>query len=237
MNIRKKSKLRSKLFALILASMLLLLVCMGTVFALFTNQIRKQEKRSLTNYSHDMKQVYYEDQKLVLSKETWYSVNWLSYLAGNHFYAVTSQETFELQCMSLLDTYCTVTEKVADCFPDNEVLFIYHGDYFFCANGYSEEYAEQLLNEIYGDDRRQSEIGGHIFPDGVTWMKKSIKDYSFLRTDNALISIGINTVYDMSDNSPVKLCIIKTDNNRLIAFFIMISSLFLFFRDKHIITK
>ena len=213
MNIRKKSKLRSKLFALILASMLLLLVCMGTVFALFTNQIRKQEKRSLTNYSHDMKQVYYEDQKLVMSKETWYSVNWLSYLAGNHFYAVTSQETFELQCMSLLDTYCTVTEKVADCFPDNEVLFIYHGDYFFCANGYSEEYAEQLLNEIYGDDRRQSEIGGHIFPDGVTWMKKSIKDYSFLRTDNALISIGINTVYDMSDNSPVKLCIIKTDNN------------------------
>ena len=213
MSNRKKSELRSKLFVLILASMLLILICMGTVFAFFTNQIRKQEKKSLMKFSNDMKDVYYEDQKLVLSKETWYSVNWLSYLAETHFCATSSQESFEIQCLNLLDTYCSVTEKPTDGFSDDEVLFAYHGDYFFCANGYSQEYVEWLLNEIYTDERRQSEIGGYVFPDGITWLKESIKDYSFLKTDDALISIGINTVYDLDDNTPIKLCIIKTNND------------------------
>ncbi len=68
---RHKSELRRKLFILILASMFLLLICMGVIFAVFTGQIRKQEKESLSQFSEDMKDVYYEDQKLVLSRETW----------------------------------------------------------------------------------------------------------------------------------------------------------------------
>ncbi len=101
--------------------------------------------------------------------------------------------------------------------PDDEVIIAYHGDYFFCANGYTEEYVEWLLNDLYFDDRRQTEIGGTEYPDGVTWMKECISEYSFLRKEDSLISIGINTVYDMDDNTPVNLCVIKTytDNDSL----------------------
>ena len=166
-----------------------------------------------------MKTVYYEDQKLVLSKETWYSIDWLKYLGDWHFNSITSQESFDIQCQTLLDTYCSVLKKMLEI-SDDEVIFAYHDDYFFSANGYSQEYVEQLLNDIYSDERRQSEISGYVFPDGVTWMKECISEYCFLKTDDSLISIGINTVYDMADNTPVNLCVIKTykDNGEIANF-------------------
>lgn len=213
---RHKSELRRKLFILILASMFLLLICMGVIFAVFTGQIRKQEKESLSQFSEDMKDVYYEDQKLVLSRETWYSADWLKYLGENRFCATSSQGSFEIQCINMMNIYCSVMHKSTDL-PDDEVIIAYHGDYFFCANGYTEEYVEWLLNDLYFDDRRQTEIGGTEYPDGVTWMKECISEYSFLRKEDSLISIGINTVYDMDDNTPVNLCVIKTytDNDSL----------------------
>ncbi|SHM54470.1 sensor histidine kinase [Ruminococcus flavefaciens] len=209
---KKESKLRRKLFVLILVSMFVLLICMGAVFAFFTRQIRTKEKEALTQFSEDMKDVYYEDQKYILSTDTYYSIKWLSYLASRFFYSTYSQEGFEIQCLTLLDSYCNATNKTMD-FTDDEVIIAYHGDYFFCANGYSQEYAEWLLNDLYTDERRQSEAGDPGCTDGVTWLKQSGFNISYMKREDSYISIGIDTVYDMSDEQPIKLCIIKTTND------------------------
>jgi hypothetical protein len=205
---KKSSGLRRRLFILILVSMLLLLLCMGGVFALFTRQIMTKEKESLTKFSDDMKDVYYEDQKFILSKETVYSVNWLKYLGEYRFCYTDNQNSFDIQCVNLLDQYCSVYGRTYE-FSDDEVIIIYHGDYFFCANGYTREYVEWLLNDLYFDERRQSEVNND-YPDGVTWLKECRVEYSYIKTDDSLISIGINTVYDIDDNTPVNLCIIRT---------------------------
>ena len=205
---KKSSGLRRRLFILILVSMLLLLLCMGGVFALFTRQIMTKEKESLTKFSDDMKDVYYEDQKFILSKETVYSVNWLKYLGEYRFCYTDNQNSFDIQCVNLLDQYCSVYGRTYE-FSDDEVIIIYHGDYFFCANGYTREYVEWLLNDLYFDERRQSEVNND-YPDGVTWLKECSVEYSYIKRDDSLISIGINTVYDIDDNTPVNLCIIRT---------------------------
>ena len=205
---KKSSGLRRRLFILILVSMLLLLLCMGGVFALFTRQIMTKEKESLTKFSDDMKDVYYEDQKFILSKETVYSVNWLKYLGEYRFCYTDNQNSFDIQCINLLDQYCSVYGRTYE-FSDDEVIIIYHGDYFFCANGYTREYVEWLLNDLYFDERRQSEVNND-YPDGVTWLKECRIEYSYIKRDDSLISIGINTVYDIDDNTPVNLCIIRT---------------------------
>jgi len=205
---KKSSGLRRRLFILILVSMLLLLLCMGGVFALFTRQIMTKEKESLTKFSDDMKDVYYEDQKFILSKETVYSVNWLKYLGEYRFCYTDNQNSFDIQCVNLLDQYCSVYGRTYE-FSDDEVIIIYHGDYFFCANGYTREYVEWLLNDLYFDERRQSEVNND-YPDGVTWLKECRVEYSYIKRDDSLISIGINTVYDIDDNTPVNLCIIRT---------------------------
>ena len=205
---KKSSGLRRRLFILILVSMLLLLLCMGGVFALFTRQIMTKEKESLTKFSDDMKDVYYEDQKFILSKETEYSVNWLKYLGEYRFCYTDNQNSFDIQCVNLLDQYCSVYGRTYE-FSDDEVIIIYHGDYFFCANGYTREYVEWLLNDLYFDERRQSEVNND-YPDGVTWLKECSVEYSYIKKDDSLISIGINTVYDIDDNTPVNLCIIRT---------------------------
>jgi len=205
---KKSSGLRRRLFILILVSMLLLLLCMGGVFALFTRQIMTKEKETLTKFSDDMKDVYYEDQKFILSKETVYSVNWLKYLGEYRFCYTDNQNGFDIQCVNLLDQYCSVYGRTYE-FSDDEVIIIYHGDYFFCANGYTREYVEWLLNDLYFDERRQSEVNND-YPDGVTWLKECRVEYSYTKTDDSLISIGINTVYDIDDNTPVNLCIIRT---------------------------
>jgi len=209
---KKESKLRRKLFVLILVSMFVVLICMGAVFAFFTKQIRTQEKESLTQFSEDMKEVYYEDQKYILSTDTYYSIKWLSYLAERFFSFTNSQEGFEIQCITLLDSYCNATNKFMD-FSDDEVIIAYHGDCFFCANGYSQEYAEWLLNDLYTDERRQSEAGDPECADGVTWLKETDFNISYMKREDSYIAIGFDTVYDMSDETPVKLCIIKTTND------------------------
>ena len=47
---KKKSKLRRKLFVLILVSMLFILTCMIAVFAFFTSHLRTQEKTRLLSF-------------------------------------------------------------------------------------------------------------------------------------------------------------------------------------------
>ena len=210
---KKNIKLRRKIFIAMLSSMLLILICMIFAFSFFTKKIKTQEKKSLTDFSEDMKDVYYEDQKYILSKDTAYLLNWITSIAERYVAFADCQNSFDIHCLTLFDYYSNITGREMNL-SDDEVLFAYYKDYFFCWNEYTQEYTEWLLNDLYSDLRNQKEFKSGSYPDGVTWLKEVTNDNAYLMTDDAFTSICIDSVNDEYNENLVKFCLIKTNHNK-----------------------
>ena len=215
---KKKSKLRRKLFLLILASMLFLLICLGTIFVFFTNQLRKQEKNSLTQFSEDMKEVYFGNQKMMLSSTNADTVRLISYLTEERFYPPSTLDEFCAEMNYILDSYYSTMHIDYEAPYYKDVILFYYNDLYYSPSGYSQKDAEDLLTMLYMDEHRESEVVSSGFPDGITWVNESIMDYSLIQDGDTITTIGINTV-DVFD-APLKVCVIQSqsDNGQIALF-------------------
>ena len=96
-------------------------------------------------------------------------------------------------------------ENEASLYTD--IVLFYYNDFFYSPSGQSRTQAEEILSELFFDERRQSEIGKYPFPDGITWLMESGADYSTIKADDSITAIGINTVNCFE--APLKICVIK----------------------------
>ncbi|WP_028515317.1 sensor histidine kinase [Ruminococcus flavefaciens] len=204
---KKKSKLRRKLFVLILVSMLFILICMIAVFAFFTSHLRTQEKDSLTQFSKDMQDYYFEDQVMMLYNTNQYTVGLISYLTEERFYPTDSGAEFEAEIDHIMNVYCSTMNMENEASLYTDIVLFYYNDFFYSPSGQSRTQAEEILSELFFDERRQSEIGKYPFPDGITWLMESGADYSTIKADDSITAIGINTVNCFE--APLKICVIK----------------------------
>lgn len=215
---KKRSKLRRKLFLLILASMLSLLICLGTIFVFFTNQLRKQEKTSLTQFSEDMKDVYFGNQKMMVSSNNADTVRLISYLAEERFFPPENQNDYRAELNDILDIYYSTMHIDYNAPYYSDIILFYYNDLYYSPSGLSQEETEDLLTMLYKNEHRESEVGSAGYPDGITWVMESLMDYSLIQNGDTITTIGINTV-DFFD-APLKICVIQnqSDNGQIALF-------------------
>lgn len=203
---KKTTKLKNKLFVLILFSMIITLICMGVAFIILAGKIQKRSERSLTGFSDDMIKIFRDDEKSAALNDTGKNARLLAYIAKTYLNNPITQEYFEWQCDFTFDTYVETMNIFPEFFTD--IVFFYYGDYFYSPTGIYRDEFEKKINEIYADERRKSEA---VFdsPDGVSWVYANIIGESYIETDNGLISVYFTEIELKDDDTPARVGVIK----------------------------
>ena len=209
---KKSTPLRRKLFLMILFSMVALLLCMGSVFLLLTNNIQKQEEKTLSGFSDEMVRLNIEEKKLKMHSQTIIYARHLCSLSldSPFMFDPDSQSIFSEACKTAVGSFHQAGE-IAD-YETECTLFMLSGDYSYSSEEQSKEEIEAMLNEIYSDERRQSEAV-YNDPDGVSWVKNNESGDSYIETDEGLVSIAFNApAYGLGD--PLRVGVILRWNNK-----------------------
>ena len=202
----RQMKLRTKLFILILLSMIVTLICMGIVFILLAGKIQKRSEESLSGFSDDMIYIFREDEKCKVVTDTGKNARLLAYISRSYLSNPPSQEYFEWSCNFTFDTYVETMHIFTESFTD--IVFFYYDDYFYCPTGVYRDEFEKKINEIYADERRQSEVKFGD-PDGVSWVRSNDFGDSYIETDTGLISVCFSKVQLPRDDTPATVGIIQ----------------------------
>ena len=202
-------KLRTKLFVLILCSMLAMLICMSCVFMVLARKIQSQSEKSLTGFSDEIINLYKEDQKNSLMSENVRTTRLLSYITQQYIFAPRDEADFIWGCTVSFQTFSNTLSIPPESTRD--IIFICYEDYFYCGTGQSQQEVENRLNEIYSDERRQSEAV-YTDPDGVSWLKNNSIGISSIETEDGLTTVCFLDTESYFDYPPAKVGIIKQWN-------------------------
>jgi len=208
---KKRMRLKNKLFVLILFSMIITLVCMGTAFIILAGRIQKRGEESLSDFSGKMVKIFREDEKLSELNDTGKEARLLAYIAHDYLSQPTSQEYFEWSCDFTYKAYV----ETMHIFPElqNDIIFFYYDGYFYSPTGIYRDEFEKKINEIYADERRMSEATfGDA--DGVSWVLDNDIGDSYIETDTGLISVYFTSAELRNDYKKAKVGIIKEWNNK-----------------------
>lgn len=186
MKIRKTMKLKNKLFIIILFSMIITLICMGVVYIMLAGRIQKRSERSLSIFSDDMVSIFRENEKDSVLRDTEKNARFLAYIAYDHLGDPMTQEYFEWSCDTVYQAYVETMKIDTENFTD--MLFFCYDDFYYCPTGIYRDEFEKKINEIYADERRQSETE-YDAADGVEWVHSNSIGASFIETDDGLVSV------------------------------------------------
>ena len=147
--------------------------------------IHTQEEKQLTDFSQSMVQAYREDKKYENLSQTDSCCQLLSHLAEQFVTATGSYDRFEEACWNTVNAYLQTM-----MFYDNEdILFIYGGEYFFTPNGLTRDELEAKVNAIYLDEDRQCEAEFDA-ADGYEWLHNFDFGDSYIEKKDGMICIA-----------------------------------------------
>ena len=203
---QKSTPLRRKLFLLMLCSMLVLLLCISGVFMYLTQRNRKQNTKSLTDFSDEMISVYRENEKNRRLADTGETARSFLFICQQFISAPVTHTRFSAECDLAYYYYQDILHSMGE--TPNETVFIYYKDYYYSPNGNPQAETEQKLNEFYADGRRQSEAEFED-ADGVQWVRNNQSGDSYIETENGLITVAFAGADSFREDQTIKIGIIR----------------------------
>ncbi len=202
----KSMQLKNKLFVIILFSMIITLICMGVVYIMLAGRIQKRSERSLSIFSDDMVSIFRENEKGSVLSDTERNTRLLAYIAFDRLGSPLTQEYFEWGCDSTFSSYVDAMQIDTDDFTDK--VFFCYGSFFYSPTGIYRDEFEEMINEIYADERRQSEAK-YDAANGVEWVHNNETGASFIETDDGLISVYFTRAKLRNDDNTAIVGIIQ----------------------------
>lgn len=211
---KKTTPLRRRLFFMILCSMVALLLCTGSVFLLLTNNIQKQEERTLSGFSGEMVRMNIEEKKLNLHSQTILYTKYLCSIAleSPFMYDPGSQQIFDNACRTATSTF---NVDFPDYDKDTErILFMVYDDYIYVSEDTPEKELIELLNRIYFAENRQGDITNDS-PDGISWIRDNDSGNSYIETEDGIISAAFEIPKnEFNSFKPLRVGLILEWNNK-----------------------
>ena len=210
MKLKKPMMLRHKLFFLILGSMLILLICIGSIFIVLINNMKDQRAESLAKYSDVMTASLAECNMTNFLNSTFQYAKLYAAINSISLYDFSPYETeedFQSLCNLGLSIFNMTTTGETTA-PSEDIYFILLGDWHYCnyPNGIEWTDVENMINEFYirkaqdlvanTPDLDPSAVG----PYGMEWVQSVPHGYTMYESNGDVYTFAFTNSADEGTN-------------------------------------